>query len=439
MLALTINNDTEYLDYEKADDAMLRYWRAKQSGDQTARLIRVVSMPEPEPEDEPPPTAPGQVSDLARDRIADQERWLDEAGFRVAPPLYAPGTKVVELGEQNFRTERRRVEDLPVFGDVASQLTCTIGSEQREDLLVPLSDIEMSDKGGLVLQGDELALERGAFQQFAHLAGFGAGARYLAEHCSPALRAHNVNQQLLAAGDRKLNLRTRRFGDHRGIYATVTPAYSAVDTDAVFGAVCHELNDAHAELTYDSAGAQATALWMPDQVLDLAAGDIFKVGVRIQTDDTGRGRIRVAGAVWRNRCLNLIIIGEGEVETVSQVHRGDPDRILERVREGVVAARMKVGSFLEAWGHARTVKVDVPELLQEWVDERKLRIPGVRSAAERDAAVEVLLRSWSKEPGETLADAVNAVTRAAHEEVTWGLGVREELERQAARLVLVPA
>lgn len=57
-------------------------------------------------------------------------------------------------------------------------------------------------------------------------------------------------------------------------------------------------------MLYDGTGGRATALWMPDQVVDLVAGDLFKVGVRIQTDDTGRGRIRVAGVVWRNRCLN---------------------------------------------------------------------------------------------------------------------------------------
>lgn len=439
MLALTIDHTTEYIDPTEADDAMLRYWHAKQAGDDSARLIRVTRVPDPEHDDDPPPTAHGQVSDVARSRIASQERWLDEAGFHVAPPLYAPGTRVIDLGDRNFRFERQRVETLPLFGDVASQLTCTVGREDRRDLSVRLPDLKMAASGHLVVEGEELLLERGAFHQLVHLAGFGSGARYLADHCSSALRAHNVNRQLLAAEGRTITLRTRRVGSGRGVYATVTPTYSAVDSDAVFGAVAESLSDAHTELTYDGSGAKATALWMPDQVTDLAAGDIFKVGVRVETDDTGRGRIRVSGVVFRNRCLNLIVIGEGEVETVSQVHRGDPERILARVREGVSEAREKVGNFLEAWGHARTVTVDVPALLREWVEERKLRIPGVRSAAARDAAVEALLRGWQREPGDSLADAVNAVTRAAHEEPSWGLDIREELERQAARLVLVAA
>ena len=93
-------------------------------------------------------------------------------------------------------------------------------------------------------------------------------------------------------------------------------------------------------MLYDGTGGRATALWMPDQVVDLAAGDLFKVGVRIQTDDTGRGRIRVAGVV-------------------------------------------------EPWGHARTVKVAPEALLRSWVEDKRLR---PWAGQERDRGVEALPR-----------------------------------------------
>lgn len=48
-----------------------------------------------------------------------------------------------------------------------------------------------------------------------------------------------------------------------------------------------------------------------------------------------------------------------------------------------------------------------------------------------------LRAAWSKEPGETLADCVHAVSRAAHETVISADDVQRELERQAARLVYV--
>lgn len=262
------------------------------------------------------------------------------------------------------------------------------------------------------------------------------GARYLAEKCDGELRAENVNRQLRKAANRTLTLRTRAGEeDQRTVFATVTPAYAPVDTDSVLGAVTPSLTDARTEIVYDGTGVKATALWMPDQVVDLAAGDIFKAGIRVETDDTGRGRIRITAVVFRNRCLNLLIIGEGTIETLSAVHKGSAEAILSRLPQGVEQARAKIGEFLAAWGYARTVKVEPLALIRQWVEEKKV---GSVSPKERDAVVAAIVAAFHREPGDTLADAVNAVSRAAHETPTWSMDFRAELERQAARLVLVP-
>jgi len=457
-LALTINGNTEHLPEDEAnrDTAMQRYWEAKQRGDMTARLVRVEDLVaandhitrDPD-DDDPPPAAPaasqpipespvlgGTVSVLAHERIQLQESWLAKAGFAMAPPLYAPGTRVLPLGDQNFRVERQRVERLPVFRDAADLVTAEIRTENRRDVNVPLRELSMTDHGTLMVGEAEHALELGAFTQLATLCGFGMGARYLAERCDAPLRADNVNAQLAKAKDRVLTLRTRSHGDdQRQAFAVVTPTYAAVDTDAVLGKALMPLMDARVEMLYDGAGSRATALWMPDQVVDLAAGDIFKAGVRIETDDTGRGRVRVSAVVFRNRCLNLLVIGEGTVETVSAVHKGDPGAILAKVEAGIDGARAKVADFLGAWGHARTVRVDPEVTIRRWVEDKKLGPIGDKA---RDAIVEALLSAWQHEPGDTLADCVNAVSRAAHEHPFWGMDFRQELERRTASLVLVP-
>lgn len=198
-----------------------------------------------------------------------------------------------------------------------------------------------------------------------------------------------------------------------------------------------DLADAHTETLYDGTGIQATALFMPDQVVDLAAGDVFKVGVRIETDDTGRGRIRVTAVAFRNRCLNLLIIGEGTVETVSQVHRGSTDRMRAVLEDGVARARASIAPFLEAWGHARAVKALQPrETFEEWLRGGKLPLPGPRTDEGRRTYLDELLASFRKEPGDSLADLVNALSRAAHEVPAWPQTFREDLERQAGRLVM---
>ena len=439
-LELRTFNTVEYLDLTQADEAMRRYWEACQAGDDSASLKRVALVPTPDPEEDPPPSTPaGAISPVAVERIERHESWLSKAGFTLAPPLYAPGTRVIDLGDQNFSIERRRVEALPTFPSAADQVIATVQAEDRQDLTLALSEVRMDDRGALVCDEGRFWLEPDAFGQLAHLGGFGCAVRYLTDLCDPVLRAENFNRQVERRSDRELVLRTRLRGDARTVFAAVTPTYSAVDTDRVLEVAKAGLADSRVELRYDGSGIRGTALWMPDEIVDLAAGDVFKVGVRIESDDTGRGRIRVSGVAFRNRCLNLIIIGEGEVQTVSAVHRGDPERIVASVREGVEEARAKIGDFLNAWGHARTVKVEVPSLLEEWVQERKLQLPGVRSAGQRDAVVQAMLDAWAKEPGDTLADAVNAVTRSAHEQIDWNLDLREALEKQASRLVLVPA
>ncbi len=444
-LSLTINHQTEHLDLAQADDAMRRYWEAKQGGDASARLVLVHDIEVAADDDDDPtkpngsalsPTPAGQLSAVAQARIALHEDWLEDAGFSVPPPLYAPGTRVIDLGDQNFRMERKRVQDLPLFADAAQAVIEEVQSEERQDWSLDLRSLDMTGNGHLLAEGRMVGLELDAFQQLCQTAGFGKGYSYLRDLCSPALRATNVGEQLQTRANRDLVLRTRLSSAGRQAYAVVSPSYAAVDTDRVLEVVTEALADAHTEMRYDGTGVRATALWMPDQVVDLAAGDIFKAGVRVETDDTGRGRIRISGVVFRNRCLNLIIIGEGEVETVAQVHRGDPERILEIVSTGVEKARASVSRFLEAWGHARTVKVDPEQTLRSWVTQGKLYASKRR---DDEAIVDALLSSWQQEPGDTLADAVNAVTRSAHSVPTWDIDFREELERRASRLVLVPA
>jgi hypothetical protein len=51
----------------------------------------------------------------------------------------------------------------------------------------------------------------------------------------------------------------------------------------------------------------------------------------------------------------------------------------------------------------------------------------------RDALVQAMLASFAEEPGETVADVINAVTRAAHSKVPVMVG--EVIEKQAGALV----
>ena len=143
-LALTIDGKTTYLPESEQDTAMQQYWQARQQGDTTAKLERVQHAPlvlvtapdddDDDPDDPPPAATPGgMVSTVAQARIQQQETWLSKAGFALKPPLFTPGTRVVDLGDENFRIERQRVAALPRFPVVTEQVTRQIAAERRLD------------------------------------------------------------------------------------------------------------------------------------------------------------------------------------------------------------------------------------------------------------------------------------------------------------------
>ncbi|TAK04029.1 hypothetical protein EPO34_02630 [Patescibacteria group bacterium] len=437
MLSLTIAGETTLIQDEQQADAMRTYWQAREAGDQTAALVSVKDEEEAAEAVAllaPATTAAGKLSLVAKERIEEQERQLVGSGFALPPPLFAPGTRVVELGDRNFRVEREQVEALPLFPMAAAALVERIRNERRSDITVKPEELWLQPDGRLCYaDGASMNLEARPFQAFCQHLGFGAGAKYLAELCTPELRARNVNAQIKLRSSRPVVLRTRRNDGGRSAFAVVTPTYASVDANEVVTAAMPALADARVELLYEDARLTATALWMPEHVVDLAAGDVFRVGVRLECDDTGRGRIRVTAVVLRNLCLNLIIVAEGDVETTSQVHRGDRERIRAALPVAVEAARSKIGFFLDAWGHARTLKVEPLATFKRWVETREVVVPGERDG---DAVVNALVDAWKQEPGDTLADAVNALTRAAHLVPTWNMSVREELERAAGRLVM---
>jgi len=120
---------------------------------------------------------------------------------------------------------------------------------------------------------------------------------------------------------------------------------------------------------------------------------------------------------------------------VSQVHRGSREKILASVYKGLSSAREKLQFFLDAWGVARKTPVRSEETIRQWLIEKNaLKL----SEKERDRVVASVLAAWHKEPGDTLADCANAVSRAAHEDPFATMDFREEMERLSARMVLVP-
>jgi len=272
----------------------------------------------------------------------------------------------------------------------------------------------------------------------------------------PADRAEAFNKQIVKV-DKEFEIKARTrtpLGTVPSVYAMVGKTYSAFDADRIAEVLADPFRDLESEFGSENAprgmamykpddsSMRVDAIWHADSIVNLAAGDVFKAGLRFRSSDSGGGSIKADLLVWRNLCKNLIIIDKKSVEVLRRTHRGSMEGIVVDLTAATERAKEFIAGFAKDWGYLRAAPISkveiygetyntVPEALRALVDQG--RIDGLTANA---AAVEALLSGWSKEPGHTLADIINAVTRAAHES-KFGIDKQEKIEKAAGELVPV--
>jgi hypothetical protein len=398
--------------------------------------------------------AAGTVSTIAAERIARHEAVLSELGIDCGRPLYAAGTTVVSAGAAKFRAERIAWERLPDAVDAAAAVADTIKAERRHDRKVRPASLSMDFTGAIIADGERVTLTRHGFRQLlSYYAPVFPRAFDLLVQLPTDVRAEVFNDRIAAAVRAKgepVTLRCREYGDGIQAFSAVSPSYGAYNADRVMmdAARALEGEGMHGEVVYDpdTTDVTLTASWHADKIVDPSAGDVFKVGAIVSTNDTGSGAIVVDAGAWRNRCLNWIIIGRGTANQARIIHRvGSVSTAAADIRRAVAKVPAMFATFAEEWGAIRAkpyagVKVGgkaLPASPREALVA--LAAAGdITSGNARDATVEALLTAYRYEPGESLADLVNAITRAA-----WQSDVdqfqRQRYERAAGELVPVLA
>ncbi len=388
------------------------------------------------------------ISPIAQERIARHEKMLADRGIALPPPLFTPGTRVVKMGDDNFRTSRVAWENQADIVDAMRDVWRTVNAEKRHDKVVAVRDIKMNDNGMIDFGEGELPFEANGLMQFFSRNNllFPRGGAYLRDIRTEE-RAWNVNTRIAAAGtgyDKTVVLRIRNINGKPQVFAAVSEGYTAFDADKVVEVLGKALKGSgmRGEVIYDptTTNLRVTGMYHADKVVDLAAGDVFKVGVQFKANDTGGGAIIGDAVAWRNLCLNLIIIGTGKKNLVRRTHRGALNDVKVDMTAAAEEASVIFADFADMWGALRQTKASdvfesdtVADIFAELADMRELDL-GVK----RDTAVELLLKGWSNEPGDTLADIVNAVT-SVHGNAAIDQYGREKWERSAGELVPVLA
>lgn len=415
------------------------------------------------------------------DRVAIQKQQVDHLsrlGFRFSEePFYPPGTELIPSGKDTYKQSFHKWADMPPVEDPIQAGINRIRGEKRRDVVVDLRDLQMREDGMISRDGEKwLPLESKAFDQLIGRISasffdgdevedprdprpkvfYRAGA-YLASIPSDE-RAEIFNREMSRfrrdwqptkrVKNPLAKARIRLDGNGQpGFFAFLGKDYAVVDGDKLLETLYERVEGQgyRGTMLYD---AESTRLKVDGFIhapkeLDVRVGDIFQGGWQARGNDQGGGSIVVDFNALRVRCVNLTTIS-AYMNALRRVHRGKADEILSDFSGAVESIDEAFSIFAEDWGILRKTSVqkiklygatydDVPSALDALVRQGKI----AKSLGDK-VAVEAMLTGWRAEPGETLADLINAVSRAAWQSDFDQLD-REQLEREAGDLIPVLA
>lgn len=413
----------------------------------------------------------------------------DEHGFALPPEVVVDGVRRGRFGGagKGKTVERavREFERKPLAIDAFRRLEATIAAEDRQDLTVRQHNVGMDDDGSIVdatmvgrATHHGLSIEGDAFAQLVSRLGYG-GAKYLAEKCPPALRAHNVNAQATLIGGRELQaaaaapkdepheparvvLRTRRAEEGRSIFAAVSPGYGAFDADMVARALREATPDgARGGTTYDGRRSRFEVWFQTEKSpRHMAAGETFRAGVVVTSSDDAGGAIRGQSVAWQSACTNLCIISVQALDAFAIRHVGNVFELARKFKGGFAKALQSLETFLRAWDYATEDDLrtgarsasegPIPDGAEDLMRgvfrglvvgaRPAVKLPGRRKIED---VVDGLITCWRADESSaravhatSRASAVNAITRYAHEYLDeldpWA---QDEVVQQASGLL----
>ncbi len=399
-----------------------------------------------------PGVLPGQVDAEGAARARADEELANLIGLSPRPPVYEIGSRVNETGVGNFRASRQQWEEYPTLPELERVFCDRVAAEERRDYIMAARDIAATDDGRVtgsisyieddvscVDAFDAKLTERALLGMASRVTP--GGAKYLAQ-CPADLRAANLRYWLGQRGDAKLTLRTRKSGEGRELYAACGPKYASFDADKVMQKAAAAIgHDARGKVTYDGYRMTLDAIFHSNvQPAKAVAGEFFKGIIRVRAADDGSGSINVSLGLWRNLCLNLIVIDFSKVLVGKRSHVG-ADTIEADIAELMAVANERIGLVVGKWSEANVEDVlarydlqDVDQVFRGLVLNGAVHATGVKP----DEMIERLHRAWEREPGYSKTSILNAITRAAHEEEWRSWSDAEELESTAGELLYQP-
>ena len=416
------------------------------------------------------------VDTAGADRAAKDEATCARLGLALPPAFFALGTTLVDIGVDNARKSREDFEALPRAVDACAALEAEVIAEDRKAVAVGLSDLKLTERGLLTRDADPVTgregfvfgVEKDAMQRLqadlrAKLAAGGdlgivtglgfkepaivAGAAGMWNGYAAALKVREVK----ATERKQVSLLTRmvEVGEDRSrmrqVFAAVSEKYGEVNAGKIARAcadLCEGIErraeaqgktaDVRAEVVYDRSSVSIDLITHTNIAPESqTVGDLFQGGLRVTSDDTGGGSLKVRAFGRRVACRNYTIVSADGAVTLIR-HIGDPAHLLGRLQEALQASSGALATFAVQWGKACS-KLAARDLLRNLETDRKRRAemetmvntilasdnPSTRWHAAQAEVLDGIYRSMlithDLAPSKLVEDEVTALRRAYHD------------------------
>lgn len=337
------------------------------------------------------------------------------------------------------RVANRKVEALPTVEEACGKLVETVNKEEREDISVPLKDMFVDEEGRFARRdGGEIA--PGLKYLVPTEAAWRALAMKAPESVLPGLKS-NVNGWLQRKQVDAITRTMRPTESMRLWYGLVSDRYAAHDANEIAKEVAETLDsDCKGRVKYEGNGGRYEISAILPRPFDVE-GDLHQVIVSVRSADNGTLSKQIHFKAYRLACTNGISIVDGNL-IAKMRHIGDEQELREMFSQSLEMANEAMESFRHLWGYAKEnqffdretgEKIDNVEAMKRLCAEKVLHVPHVRPPA----LFEKVYDSFTREPGESIADVVNAVTRTAWENANdWkSPWYEEDLEEQGGQLL----
>lgn len=414
------------------------------------------------------------VDTAGAERAARDEAKAREFGLALPPAFFALGTTLVQVGVDKARADRVAFDALPAADVAMGRLRLKILSEKREDLAIGLAALRVNVNGKLCgkheVDGEEqsfaIGVERDTMAKLCSIAraeleapGDLGVVTALSFKSSPDIvrqgavlwnnYAAEIGRREETAKERKtVVLRTREVettdgARRRQAYAVVSESYGEVDVHRVAEAIGRlpDIGLCKAEVFYNGSRAGIDIITQTTvEPEDQTVGDMHRLVLRVQTNDTGGGSLRVYTVAERIACINRTIVSAQGAELIIR-HLGETSTLVAKLREGLSNAHKAVRAFARQWTDAvRPLAVEAVEAAERKeraafaaMIERFQRESDLVAGRElMDGVYRSLLRYQELVPARKVEDTLPAL-RAAHYDPRNAMPGRDKVRGNLSR------